>query len=104
MAVRDGPLEITGELRVVTEASIWLIRADTYMRMPRCEQPRPRPESSALIDHAWHPHTGVWRVTDATGTWLRILPPGRPPGASGIQTGLVVAAPSVLFDGTPERS
>lgn len=85
------PLDIDGELRVVTEASVWLIRADTYCRMPRRKEPRhvPGPE---LTDGQWHPHVGAWLVTDAVGFRLRLLPPGSAARGHGIATGLIIAA------------
>lgn len=83
------PLAIDDELRIVTASSVWFIRPDTYCRMPRREAPRhvPGPE---LTDGVWHPHVGAWLVTDAFGSSIRLLPPGRPYGASGIVTGVIV--------------
>lgn len=34
------PLGIDGEARVVTKHSVWLVRADSFCRMPRAEAPR----------------------------------------------------------------
>lgn len=83
------PLAIDDELRVVTENSVWFLRPDTYCRMPRREEPRhiPGPE---LTDGVWHPHVGAWLVTDGLGSCIRLLPPDRPYGASGIVTGAIV--------------
>lgn len=84
-------LEIDGELRVVTDNSVWLVRAATYCRMPRREEPRyvPGPE---LADGCWHPHVGAWLVTDALGFRLRLLPPDRADSGHGIATGIIIAS------------
>lgn len=83
------PLDIDDELRVLTGNSVWLIRPDAYCRMPRREEPRHVP-GRELADGVWHPHVGAWLVTDALGSCIRLLPPGRPYGASGIVTGAVL--------------
>lgn len=83
----EEPVDIEGELRIVTDQSVWLIRPDRYMRLPRGERPRQPPRSEALLDATWQQHVGVWRVTDSFGTRYRILPAGRPPGSGGIYTG-----------------
>lgn len=85
--MHEEPVDIDVELRIVTAQSVWLIRPDRYMRLPRREGPRPHPNSKALSDAQWHPHLGVWKVTDPIGTRYRILPAGRPPGSAGIHTG-----------------
>lgn len=87
----EQAVDIDQELRVVTHNSLWLIRPDRYMRLPRREAPRPPAVSEALTDAIWHAHDGVWEVTDDVGTRYRILPSGRPAGAEGIYTGDVVA-------------
>lgn len=91
MKATEQAVDIGVELRVVTHASIWIIRCDAYLRLPRTEGPRPAPRSAALIDGKWHRHVGVWKMTDSHGVRYRILPAGRPPGAAGIHTGDVVA-------------
>lgn len=83
------PLEIDAELRVVTENSIWLVRADSYCRMPRVEAPR-RPSTAALADGTWHDHVGAWLVFDGPGLCIRLLPADRPPGSAGILTGAII--------------
>ena len=83
----EEPVDIEGELRIVTDQSVWLIRPDRYMRLPRSGRPRQPPRSEALVDATWHHHVGVRRVTDSFGTRYRILPAGRPPGSGGIYTG-----------------
>lgn len=83
------PLEIVGELRVVTTNSVWLVRADRYCRMPRIEAPR-RASSPAMVDAVWHPHVGAWLVLERPGPCIRLLPPDRPVGAHGIVTGTII--------------
>ena len=93
MPTTEQPVEIVGELRVVTEASVWLVRPRAYLRMPKTEQARGRPDSPALTDNRWHTHEGVWVVSNHTGElWLRIVPAGRIPGAHGIETGRIISA------------
>lgn len=84
-------LEIIGEVRVVTESSVWLIRDHEYCRLPRhAEQPRNVP-SPDLADGRWHGHEGVWLVSNRPGEvrHVRLLPLGRPPGSVGVVTGVV---------------
>lgn len=88
-------LSIDGELRVVTENSVWLIRPDTYCRMPRREEARDAP-GPELTDGAWHPHVGAWMLTTSLGAYLRLLPPDRPEGATGIVTSTIVDPVSLL--------
>jgi hypothetical protein len=90
MGVHDEPVDVDLELRIVTAASVWLVRPDRYMRLPRYEGPRPTPGSPALVDGTWHRHRGVWKITEQLGTRYRILPDDRPPGAVGVYTGYVV--------------
>lgn len=85
------PLEVDGEVRVTTTASVWLVRPDSYCRMPRSEGPR-AVSSPALTDGTWHAHVGAFLVSGAQGSWLRLMPPGRDPGASGVETGLILAS------------
>jgi hypothetical protein len=97
LRTREKPVEIVGELRVVTDASVWLIRPATYLRMPKTAQARGQPRSPALTDNRWHAHEGAWIVSnDAGELWLRIVPAGRIPGAHGIETGFIVTASASL--------
>lgn len=89
------PVDVEGELRVVTEASVWLIRPTTYQRLPRREGPR-AVCTAALADAVWHAHEGVWHLDDVHGTRYRILPTGRRPGSVGVVTGDVQAATSTF--------
>lgn len=98
MDAHEQPVDIDRELRVATRASLWLIRHDRYLRLPRREAPRPPTVSPALADGTWHRHNGVWKVTDAAGTHYRILPSDRPAGAQGVYTGDVVAEGEVTGD------
>ncbi len=79
-------LDVLVELRVVTEASIWLVRPGHYLRLPRVEGPRPPTADldGALGDAAWHSHEGVWLVTFPVCRKLRVLPAGRDPGSVGL--------------------
>lgn len=101
----ERELEISDEVRVVTENSVWLLRPDEYCRLPRREQPRRAP-SPLLTDAVWHPHVGVWLVTDAFGSYLRLMPAGLPPGAHGVMSGVIVASSLTLLandGGDPSR-
>jgi hypothetical protein len=78
----DKALTIVAELRVTTEASIWLERPDIYMRLPRIEGPRVQIEDldGAARDAEWHEYEGVLVLdirccggTDGDGD-LRALP------------------------------
>lgn len=91
MEVAEQLVDVGVELRVTTHASVWIIRPDAYLRLPRSEAPRPLPGSAALVDGEWHHHVGVWKMTDSRGVRYRILPAGRPPSATGIYTGDVIA-------------
>ena len=89
--MHEEPLHIDIELRAVTGASLWLVRATRYLRLPRAECPRPRIADldGGTADAMWHEHEGVWRQCGPDGTRLRILPAGRPPGARSVLTGVV---------------
>lgn len=58
------PLTIVSERRVLTEASTWLFRPSTYLRLPRTEGPRPPIDDidGATRDAVWHEHEGVCLV------------------------------------------
>lgn len=87
----EWPLEIDGEVRITTPASVWLIRPHAYARFPRhAEQPRSVP-SEALTDGDWHEHVGAWWFIDPLDgvVHIRLLPAGRPQGARGVATGAV---------------
>jgi hypothetical protein len=80
---------IEAELRVVTTASIWLVRPSTYLRLPRAEGPRAQLDDldGATRDAVWHGHEGVW-LLDASGVRkLNVLPNGRPEGSRGLFSG-----------------
>jgi len=85
-------VEVDGELRIVTEASVWLIRPAAYLRLPRREGPR-SVLSPSLADAVWHPHVGVWRIVDGDLVRYRLLPARRHPGSVGVVTGVVEAEP-----------
>ena len=83
MTTAPVPLAIDVELRIVTESSIWLVRPDAYLRLPRAEAPRgPTPDiDGATEDGRWHAHAGAWLLDDHDTQRLRVLPAGRPPGS-----------------------
>lgn len=85
----ETPLEVDGEVRVVTANSVWLIRTDTYCRMPRTEAPR-SPSAPTMDDGIWHEHVGASLVLGAEGPCIRLMPPGRPPGAHGVLTSRIL--------------
>lgn len=87
-------LEVLSEVTVVTANSIYLVRPQTYIRMPRHEESRPQPYSldGKLKDNEWFTHDGVWVMTNDDDPWrLRILPSGRFEGARGLITSDVEA-------------
>lgn len=94
-------IRVEGELRVQTEASLWLIRPGEYFRMPLVEAPRLPALSmdGALDDHRWMPYESlsVSRI-DGYGDQVWILPAGRPAGSQGLHTGVVVNAEPALDD------
>lgn len=61
-------LTIETELRVITEASIWLVRPTTYLRLPRAEGPRK--QLDAAVATAWTSHL-TRQAAMATATALR---------------------------------
>jgi len=81
MEVDEEPVQIDVELRVLTHASVWLIRPEAYMRMPRDEQRR------------WPPSTGA--LADGDAVRYRILPAHRSDGAFGVVTGEVIASAGI---------
>ena len=95
MEVDEEPVQIDVELRVLTHASVWLIRPEAYMRMPRDEQRRWPPSTGALADGIWHPHRGAWRILDGDAVRYRILPAHRSDGAFGVVTGEVIASAGI---------
>ena len=82
-------LDITGELVARSENSMWIVRPDTYCRMPLIEGAQLQEPSldDALDDLVWHDHVGVFLVDDLDDVRLRIVPAGRPAGAFGVVTG-----------------
>lgn len=97
MVVELHPLT---EVRVFTLNSIWLVRPDTYIRMPRVEGDRPETLSldGKLMDNIWHEHIGAWIIDSVgTGGWvLRVLPSGRPEGSYGLLSSLVESVSEML--------
>jgi len=94
-----------GELRLVTERSVWLLRADTYFRMPREEQTRDQELSIAgrMDDDRWHTYRQAWWwIYD--GAWLRarILPAVGPVDGIGIYTGCIQAISGTWDEVEPE--
>ena len=83
------PLTIVVELRVLTEASVWLVRPSTYLRLPRTEGPRAQiyDTDGAARDGVWHQHEGVWLLEGDGVRMLNVLPAGRPPGSRGLFSG-----------------
>jgi len=82
-------LAIESELRVITEASIWLVRPSSYLRLPRTEGPRQQLDDldGATRDAEWHEHEGAW-LLDGNGVCkLNVLPAGRPAGSCGLISG-----------------
>lgn len=88
------------EVRVFTLNSIWLVRPETYLRMPRVEGDRPETLSidGKLADNVWHEHVGAW-ILDSVGNggWvLRILPAGRPAGSYGTLSSLIESVTEMI--------
>lgn len=87
-------IELVGEeVTYLTENSIWIIREDTYCRLPKVEQKR-HAYSPALEDAIWHSHEGVWEVPyefDNEIVCLRVLPAGRPLGSFGLISSPIVS-------------
>jgi hypothetical protein len=89
-------VSIAGLVRVETEASVWLIEPDRYLRLPKVERPRRQLAAcldNALTDAQWMAHRGVHEHHDPFGLEcrLRILPAWRPGNSNGIVTGPIVA-------------
>lgn len=82
-------LTIVSELRVLTEASIWLIRPSTYLRLPRAAVPRPPIDDidGATRDAVWHEHEGAWLLDSYGIRKLNVLPASRPVGSRGLFSG-----------------
>ena len=97
----DGePVPLGSPLRVVTDSSVWIIRADAYLRLPRSETPRPETASigGRLADGRWHGHRGAWWVADGDRWRIRLLPVAGPPCGVGVITGPIVSC-RAAFDG-----
>lgn len=91
-AEEGSPLIVDGMVRLVTEASVWFITADRYMRMPRTETPRDLEPciGERLADGTWHAYRAASWTSDSLGRRLRIWPVvGWYEGALGIVTGAV---------------
>lgn len=91
-AVHGEALEPAVEIRIVTERSLWLIRPDRYLRMPRGEHFRERTEAieNRLDDHTWHEHRGAYWQANIYGLRVRIKPVLGPADGAGILTGPVI--------------
>lgn len=94
-----------GELRLVTERSVWLLRADTYFRMPKADLARDQDWSieGRMDDDRWHSYRQAWFwISD--GTWLRarILPSVGPVDGVGIHTGCILAISGTWDEVEPE--
>lgn len=89
--MHEEPVDIECELRVITGASVWLVRPSRDLRLPRVEGPRPPiPDlGGATADAVWHEHQGVWQQQDRDGFRLRILLADRSAGAYGVTTGTI---------------
>mgnify|MGYP005609898941 CR=1 FL=1 len=97
MVVELHPLT---EVRVFTLNSIWLVRPETYIRMPRVEGDRPETLSidGKLADNVWHEQGGAW-ILDSVGNggWvLRVLPSRRPAGSYGLLSSLIESVTEML--------
>lgn len=83
------------EMRVVTENSIWLVRPDTFVRMPKVEVEREPFVSTdgAGTDHEWRSYDQAWIVDSvgAKGWLLRVLPSGRPAGSYGLLSSRILS-------------
>ena len=83
------PITIVSEVRIVTAASVWIVRPATYLRLPRAEAPRSPIDDldGASADGRWHDHDGAWFVEQLGCRKLQLLPSGRPPGSRGLISG-----------------
>lgn len=84
----DNPIEVIKEINLVTENSIWVIRPDVYMRMPRMEMPRPE-RGEGLKDNLWTPYRAAFWHEGPSGKHARLIPSERPPGSVGCMTGVI---------------
>lgn len=78
--------------------SHWVLRPDTYCRLPKIEGPRPPHWSPALADGVWLGYQRVWLVQNpltAVGI-LRILPDDRPETFYGVHTSDLVSIPTQM--------
>ena len=89
----DGvEFSVSCELRLITERSIWLLRPDSYFRIPQDEGPREQIRSieGRMDDCRWHEYRRAWfDLENATWLHVRILPAVGPPNGNGIYTGRV---------------
>lgn len=97
-----------GELRLVTERSVWLLRADTYYRMPKEEQAREQDWSieGRMDDGRSHSYRRAWFwIYDHTWLRARILPSVGPVHGIGIYTGCILAISGTWeeVESDPER-
>lgn len=91
-------------VRVVTPASVWLLEAHSYVRLPRIEGPRPRTESinGRLDDGIRHRHRGLWWSVEFGTLHVRILPVDGPEHGLGVMTGIVETASGIWSEGHHE--
>lgn len=89
------PISITGNARVVTENSVWLLTDTQYLRLPKSESPRWNggAGSRRTVDGKWMTYLRAAWKREADGLWrLRIWPAARPGlHGSGIITGIVIS-------------
>lgn len=71
------------------EASIWLVRPATYLRLPRTERAREQlvDLDGATRDAEWHAHEGAWLLDSYGARKLNVLPAGRPEDSRGLFSG-----------------
>lgn len=100
-----GAIAFTPErvVRVETPASVWILDADTYVRLPRHEGPRPGVESinGRLDDCVQHRHRGLWWTAELGTLHVRILPGEGPEHGYGVLTGIITSATGTWSEGHP---
>lgn len=81
---------------MVTANSVWLVRAARYYRMPRTEAPHST-SAATMDDGLSHEQVGASLVLGAEGPCVRLMPPGRPPGAHGVLTSKILETESAVW-------